>query len=299
MAYCGQATQANANYLASKTGLSPAVALAWLRNECQSVANPTNPLNIRYYGSTGQTGKIGGFATYASPHAGLDGAARLVNNSAYYAIIRAAIKTGNPWAEAHAIELSPWAGGHYGGTSTKYGHIVAALKAITSGSPPSIGSGGSGTGGTSKPPVNSDPASSGSPAPAWFNDPAHVLTQADLEQLVAYVLSNANVSNITALRSYLEGYLLHTGSTIGNGQIWTGHTVAELKAANPNLFLPHVTDSTGTGMGTDPITSVANAIGSLGDVVGKLFGFAAGLVFIVLGVFIYSKSVRSKVEQVA
>src|SRR4051794_32562243 len=100
-------------------GLDPRVALAWLKNECQSNPNPTNPLNILYYGSHGQTGKAGRFGVYSSTHAGLDHAAWLVNNSAYYSGIRVAIKTGDPLAQARAIENSPWAGGHYGGAGSR------------------------------------------------------------------------------------------------------------------------------------------------------------------------------------
>lgn len=115
MAYCGQATPENAQYLASKTGIDPNVALAWLKNECQSTPNPTNPLNILYYGTHGQTSKTGRFGSYPSTRAGLDHAAWLINNSGYYAGVRAAIATKNPALQARAIEKSPWAAGGYGG----------------------------------------------------------------------------------------------------------------------------------------------------------------------------------------
>lgn len=293
MAYCGGATQANANYLASKTGLNPSVALAWLKNECQSTPNPTNPLNIRYYGTNGQTGKIGGFGTYASTTAGLDAAARLVNGGAYYSGIRAAIKSGNPAAQAHAIELSPWAAGHYGGSSTHYGNITKALTGILKGTiVPSLPGKVPSPGGTTPNAILTGAVA----APPWINDPTHVLTPADLQTLKAWVLGNSSVSNKTALSTYLDGWLLHVGPFIGNGQVWAGKTLGELQTANPQLFKP-VTD-TQTGLGTDPITLLGNAIGAVGNALGKAMGFGAGLVFIILGVFIYSKSVRSKVEAV-
>lgn len=114
MAY-SNATQANANYLASKTGLNPTVTMAWLKNEQQSTPNPTNPLNIRAGGAPGQTGTSGGFATYASPQAGLDAAAWLVNNSSHYTGIRNVVSSGgSAYQQARAIEQSPWAAGHYG-----------------------------------------------------------------------------------------------------------------------------------------------------------------------------------------
>jgi hypothetical protein len=130
MAYCGGATEANAQYLASKTGLNPNVALAWLKNECQATPNPTNPLNIDFNGAAvsgadKQVGKLGPFAVYNTTQAGLDAAANQINHSAYYSGIRTAIRSGNPWAQAQAIQNSPWAGGHYG-----YSHIVNALSSI-------------------------------------------------------------------------------------------------------------------------------------------------------------------------
>ena len=131
MAY-SNATPENASYLAKQTGLDPKVALAWLKLEGQDTPNPTNPLNIRYYGTHGQTGKLGGFGTYADAKAGLDHAAWLINNSGYYGGVRAAIATNNPAAEARAIELSPWAAGHYRG-ATEPGSISKILAQITGG----------------------------------------------------------------------------------------------------------------------------------------------------------------------
>ena len=140
----------NANYLAAKTGLAPSVAAAWLANEGQSVANPTNPLNIVKGGTPNQTGSSGGFGTYASPTAGLDAAAWLLKaNSAYQGILNA-IKSGTPIQQAQAIQNSPWAAGHYsysnissmvGGASTPGGGastpITPAVTASTNTNPPS------------------------------------------------------------------------------------------------------------------------------------------------------------------
>ena len=105
---------ANIQYLSAKTGLAPSVAAAWLANEGQSVANPTNPLNIIKGGTPNQTGTSGGFGTYASPTAGLDAAAWLLTANSAYKSILTAIQSGTPIQQAQAIQNSPWAAGHYG-----------------------------------------------------------------------------------------------------------------------------------------------------------------------------------------
>ena len=106
-------SSANINYLSAKTGLAPSVASAWLTNEGQSVANPTNPLNIVKGGTPGQTGSSGGFGTYSSPQAGLDAAAWLLTANSAYSNILSAIQSGTPLQQAQAIQNSPWAAGHY------------------------------------------------------------------------------------------------------------------------------------------------------------------------------------------
>lgn len=104
---------ANVQYLSQKTGLAPSVAAAWLANEGQTVANPTNPLNIIAGGTPGQTGSSGGFGTYASPTAGLDAAAWLLKANSSYSNILAAIQSGTPLQQAQAIQNSSWATSHY------------------------------------------------------------------------------------------------------------------------------------------------------------------------------------------
>lgn len=127
-------TPANVAHLAAKTGMPEATAKAWLRCEAQSVNNPTNPLNIRYYGSTGQhlgpgaTGKAGvGFARYDSAFEGLNAAAWLLLNLPAYAGVRSAIHAGGANRVAMAIEASPWAAGHYGGGSGRQGCIARQI----------------------------------------------------------------------------------------------------------------------------------------------------------------------------
>jgi hypothetical protein len=125
-------TTTNVAALATDLSGPMIVAKAWLRAEGQTVNNPTNPLNIRYYGSPGQTGRIGGFATYASAASGLRYAAALILHSTYYAGVRRALATwhanpGNRTAivnVARAIEDSPWAAGHYGGGGSADGIIT-------------------------------------------------------------------------------------------------------------------------------------------------------------------------------
>jgi hypothetical protein len=122
-------TPSNIAYLSTSIpGMSPNVSEAWLRCEGQTIDNPTNPLNILYYGSPGQIGKRGRFAVYGSVHDGLDSAAGLILHSRYYAGVRRALLTHNDLAVARSIEDSPWAGGHYGGGGPgNDGCIVAHL----------------------------------------------------------------------------------------------------------------------------------------------------------------------------
>lgn len=281
MAYCGGATTANASYLASKTGLAPSVALAWLKNECQSNPNPTNPLNILYYGTHGQTGKVGRFGSYSSTNAGLDHAAWLINHSAYYSIIRAAIKLGNPWAEAHAIELSPWAGGHYGGSSTRYGGIVRTLQAITGGSPPTIGTGGTGSGGTAiKPGSGASGGTTGSNA--GFITPVDLA--ASLAKLLGIDVSTPlSEEQASKAAKWLSDNGYYDEATVKGELI--GKTLTEW-AAGHKASIP------------DPFSAVADAIGGFGDLIGKLAGFMVGIILIALGVFLYSKSVSTRVVNV-
>ena len=120
--YFGGATNENAAYLASKTGLDKNVALAWLKNEGQATANPTNPLNILYGGYRQQIQNPGSrFARFPSTQAGLDEAAWLINNSSYDSGVRAAIATKSPALQARAIERSPWAAGNYRGATAPGG----------------------------------------------------------------------------------------------------------------------------------------------------------------------------------
>lgn len=289
MSYCGGATQANANYLSSKTGLDPRVALAWLKNECQSTANPTNPLNILYYGTHGQIGQRGRFGTYASTQAGLDGAAWLVNNSGYYSGIRAAIKTGDPVAQARAIENSPWAGGHYGGAGSKDGGIVRTLAGII--------------GGIIKPLPNaktvSSPGGSGSggvAAPSWLNDPAHVITAADSDALSKYITSIQDPAQAGQL-SLILGAIFHPN--FGSGQTsYIGKTVGDFRTKWGDLLVPNSPVVKKTTDDTGLLGGVADAIAGVGDVLGKIAGLGVGVVLVALGVFLYGKSVSSRVVNV-
>lgn len=126
-------TDENVRLLASSLGFEEVVARAWLRAEGQEINNPTNPLNIRYYGRAGQrlgpgaTGEAGvGFASYASAADGLrdavDTIRRLAPNYGYGDIL-AQSGSRDPVGQARAIELSSWAAGHYGGTDERDGVI--------------------------------------------------------------------------------------------------------------------------------------------------------------------------------
>lgn len=149
-------------------GLPPVVANAWLECEGQEVNNPTNPLNILYYGRTGQIKQANSrFAAYADAGHGLADAAWLINTSSYYASVRAALNVGHPIDIAHAIELSPWSAGHYGATSTTLGCIGKAVAAAV-GHPPT-------------------PA----PKPTWIN--YQVKSGDTLSSIAQHYLGNANL----------------------------------------------------------------------------------------------------------
>jgi len=107
------------------------VARAWLRCEAQATYNPSNPLNILYYGrlDRNQIAQRGRFAVYPSAYEGLRDAAGLILRSHYYEGVRYALQSKDPLTIARAIEESPWAGGHYGGAGVRDGCIVRALGA--------------------------------------------------------------------------------------------------------------------------------------------------------------------------
>ena len=113
-------------------GMTGNVARAWLSCEGQAVNNPTNPLNILYYGATGrgQIGQRGRFAVYRSPDHGLRDAAWVIENLSYYAGVRRVLNDPHrtDLKLAQSIEDSPWAAGHYGGGGSKNGCIVGHLK---------------------------------------------------------------------------------------------------------------------------------------------------------------------------
>lgn len=136
MTYWGPVAQ-QAAYLAELTGLNPVVAQAWLMNEGQSdsIATPSNPLNIVVRGGgsgTGtETGRNGPLFTYADWRAGLRAAAALVTRSRHYGGIRAAIATGDAIKQAAAIEASPWAAGGYNSRGTgRAGSLTATTRRL-------------------------------------------------------------------------------------------------------------------------------------------------------------------------
>ena len=128
---------AEATYLSSLLpGLSPVTAQAWLMNEGQSdsIATPSNPLNIVVAGGGSgsglETGTNGPLYTYTSWQDGLQAVAHLLKSNPAYSGILAAIATGDPIAQAKAIEASPWAGGNYGATKTSTGKVTASTRTL-------------------------------------------------------------------------------------------------------------------------------------------------------------------------
>lgn len=128
--YCHD-TEANVAFLALDLGFETSAILAWLRCECQSVANPTNPLNIRStaYGAIGRNSE--GFAVYPNVETGLRAVRRLLeaNASSYgYGAVLAQRSSGDAYSQARAVELSDWAAGHYGATATTDGCIASQIE---------------------------------------------------------------------------------------------------------------------------------------------------------------------------
>jgi len=118
--------------LAAVWRLTPDAARRWLACECQAVNNPTNPLNIRWYGRHAQVGRLGGFATYVTARASFaDGLAmvRALSPHYGYAALLASLGTGDTYRQVRAIELSSWAAGHYGATASSAGCLSRGLAA--------------------------------------------------------------------------------------------------------------------------------------------------------------------------
>ncbi len=117
------ATPQNIALLAALLRYEPVVAEGWLRLEGQQVPNPTNPLNVKWWGRPPQIGQLvapyGTFGRYQTPADGLRDAVALLHDMAgeawtHYADILAQSGSGDALAQAAAIEASAWAGG-YGG----------------------------------------------------------------------------------------------------------------------------------------------------------------------------------------
>ncbi|MHB8420639.1 MAG: hypothetical protein ACYDCL_21415 [Myxococcales bacterium] len=127
-------TPANVGLLAFLFGFEPIVAQSWLMAEAQAIDNPSNPLNIERGGVTAslQTGSVGAFAVFADPATGLRAAhlipSRLAPAYGYGAVLAQA-GSHNPLAQARSIELSGWAAGNYGGTTTIDGTIRRLVRA--------------------------------------------------------------------------------------------------------------------------------------------------------------------------
>ncbi|MHB8674576.1 MAG: hypothetical protein ACYDAK_12990 [Candidatus Limnocylindrales bacterium] len=107
------------SFLAGLFRYEPIVAEAWIALEGQAIPNPSNPLNI-LSGSIagGEIGSLGGrFAIYPSAADGLTAAYRIVSDLAPmygYGLMLHEAGSGDAPAQAHAIEASSWAAGHYG-----------------------------------------------------------------------------------------------------------------------------------------------------------------------------------------
>jgi hypothetical protein len=203
----------NVTTLAALTGMPKTTAAAWIRCEGQGTSNPTNPLNIGYWGYSTQrpgphssaAGAPGsGFASYSSALAGLTDAARMIATSGHYVGIRNAIATRDAVKVAQAIEASPWATGHYGGGPGKAGCIV---KGVNGGAAPSSGGSGAPPATTAGAPAAADAAKlqAGLVAAGISTDPTHVLTTAEALALTRKVYP-----------LWRGGTLFDAGQTVGD-----------------------------------------------------------------------------------
>lgn len=112
----------------------------------------------------------------------------------------------------------------------------------------------------------------GRPAPAWLNDPSRVLTDADLAEFKAWVLSrqSADANDLRTLTFYLDRLL----------PAYRGRTVAELRADAPGLFTqtdlftqPDIFEQAGAAIGQALINAVW-VLAALGIVVVGLYMLA-------------------------
>lgn len=120
MAYCHD-TVANVSLLSGYLGIPDIVSAHWLACECQAVDNPSNPLNNEVNGH---------LAHYSSAAVGLAESAWRIQHLSYYVNVVAAIAAGNAYRIARAIELSPWAAGHYGATASRNGCISRGIPVV-------------------------------------------------------------------------------------------------------------------------------------------------------------------------
>lgn len=266
MVYCHE-DPADAKYLADKTGLDVLVVLAWFHNECQSVNNPTNPLNIRYTGTHGQIRKnSSGSGVYYTTKAGLDHAAWLINNGAKYSGVRSAIRTGDPKAEARAIEMSPWAASHYGGQlglgslSRTVAHYLANAKNNAKN-------------------AKGDPSLS-VPKGKSLADFLHMDPNKELQA--------GMIDNIMKLGAAATG---EKESTIGAFyRELLGHKLGDIPAPT---FAFNSTTFAGGERSLDPITAITKAIGdAVGTAVSgvaKIATYTLAVAIIVVGIWLYSK----------
>lgn len=294
MAYCGQATTENAKYLSSKTGLDPNVALAWLKNECQSRPNPTNPLNILYGATRGRIKQEGSrFASYTSTKAGLDDAAWLVNNSSYYGGIRAAIHTGNPALQARAIEKSPWAGGHYGGANQP-GGISRTWEKVTGTKIDWSKISGAITGATSGGVTGAATfigAGAAPPLKAWGDlvsfPTGHILTSTDVDAIMRQLRTGGFFANDVAGPFGDEGSgARHTRMilTANVGKAWT-------KSLQDDLQIQFQAEA----------TRVAKSLDLPGQIIGgatRIATYLIAVTIILFGFWLYSKGQAIKIQNV-
>ena len=121
----------NVRFFADLSGMPEVVVKAIIQCEGQAESNPTNPFNIRYYGSSGlQIGNLNGFGVYHTAEDGMRDAWATLHLP-LYAGVRAAIASKDPFKIARAWENSPWAAGHYGSDGRSPGCIASKVLGLT------------------------------------------------------------------------------------------------------------------------------------------------------------------------
>lgn len=195
--------------------LEATVIYVWLSHEGQSSANATdtNPLNIWSGGKSGsglEVGKKAANNLYATPEDGIRATAYLILHGPYSGI-RATLApagSGDPIAQATAIQESPWAASHYGHALVPDVQRLIAKGGGFPGAKPSTSPVGAGAGTVGSKSIEV-PAST---TETYFENllhkkPSDPLTAADVDAIIAHMQSIAQGNNPLQLVPFIGSAL--------------------------------------------------------------------------------------------